>query len=72
MRNKLNLPAKSVVITFDDALKSVSCHAYPILKEYGFNATAFIISSRIKRHPQKWIRNHFTYERSELKGTRRV
>ena len=25
-----------------------------MLKEYGFNATAFIISSRIKGHPQKW------------------
>jgi peptidoglycan/xylan/chitin deacetylase (PgdA/CDA1 family) len=25
-----------------------------VLKQYGFHATAFIISSRIKRHPQKW------------------
>jgi peptidoglycan/xylan/chitin deacetylase (PgdA/CDA1 family) len=29
-------------------------YAYPVLKQYGFHATAFIISSRIKRHPQKW------------------
>lgn len=43
-----------MVITFDDGLKSVSRYAYPVLKEYGFNATAFIISSRIKGHPQKW------------------
>ena len=54
VRNKMNLPAKAVVITFDDGLKSVSRYAYPVLKEYGFNATAFIISSRIKGHPQKW------------------
>ncbi|MDR9889401.1 polysaccharide deacetylase family protein [Pseudenterobacter timonensis] len=54
VRNKMNLPARSVVITFDDGLKSVSRYAWPILKEYGFHATAFIISSRIKRHPQKW------------------
>lgn len=54
LRNKINLPARSVVITFDDGLKSVNRYAYPILKQYGFHATAFIISSRIKRHPQKW------------------
>ncbi|WP_258355748.1 polysaccharide deacetylase family protein, partial [Clostridium perfringens] len=48
------LPARSVVITFDDGLKSVNRYAYPILKQYGFHATAFIISSRIKRNPQKW------------------
>ncbi len=47
VRNKMNLPAKSVVITFDDGLKSVSRYAYPVLKAYGFKATAFIISSRI-------------------------
>ncbi|MDA8477159.1 polysaccharide deacetylase family protein [Citrobacter sp. Awk 4] len=54
VRNKMNLPARAVVITFDDGLKSVSRYAYPVLKQYGFKATAFIISSRIKRHPQKW------------------
>ncbi|MRS15176.1 polysaccharide deacetylase family protein [Enterobacteriaceae bacterium RIT691] len=54
VRNKMNLPARSVVITFDDGLKSVNRYAYPVLKQYGFKATAFIISSRIKRHPQKW------------------
>jgi peptidoglycan/xylan/chitin deacetylase (PgdA/CDA1 family) len=32
----------------------LSRYAYPILREHGFHATAFIISSRIKRHPQKW------------------
>lgn len=54
LRNKLNVPARSVVITFDDGLKSVHRYAWPILKQYGFHATAFVVSSRIKRHPQKW------------------
>ena len=54
VRNKINLPARAVAITFDDGLKSVNRYAYPVLKQYGFHATAFIISSRIKRHPQKW------------------
>ena len=55
VHNRANLPGRAVVITFDDGLKSVSRYAYPILKLYGFKATAFIISSRIKRHPQKWV-----------------
>ncbi|WNN71055.1 polysaccharide deacetylase family protein [Kluyvera cryocrescens] len=54
VHNRANLPARAVVITFDDGLKSVSRYAWPILHQYGMKATAFIISSRIKRHPQKW------------------
>lgn len=42
------------MITFDDGLKSVSRYAYPVLKQYGMKATAFVVTSRIKRHPQKW------------------
>ncbi|MEG8074373.1 polysaccharide deacetylase family protein [Escherichia marmotae] len=54
LHNSINLPARAVVLTFDDGLKSVSRYAYPVLKQYGMKATAFIITSRIKRHPQKW------------------
>lgn len=54
LKNQINLPGKVVVLTFDDGLKSVYRYAYPVLKNYGFRATAFVISSRIKRHPQKW------------------
>jgi len=54
LNNQINLPGKAVVLTFDDGLKSVYRYAYPVLKAYGFRATAFVISSRIKRHPQKW------------------
>ncbi len=54
VKNRINLPARAVVITFDDGLKSVSRYAYPVLKQYGMKATAFVVTSRIKRHPQKW------------------
>lgn len=54
LNNRINLAGKVVVLTFDDGLKSVYRYAYPVLKAYGFRATAFIISSRIKRHPQQW------------------
>ncbi|OKP02780.1 polysaccharide deacetylase family protein [Xenorhabdus eapokensis] len=57
LNSSINLPAKVVGLTFDDGLKSVYRYAYPILKENGQKATLFIISSRIKRHPQKWDPN---------------
>lgn len=51
LRGNENLPARAVALTFDDGLKSVYRYAYPILKKNGQRATAFIVSSRIKRHP---------------------
>lgn len=57
LNGSLNLPARAVAITFDDGLKSVYRYAYPVLKQYGMRATAFVISSRIKRHPQAWNPN---------------
>ncbi|HEY1847304.1 MAG TPA: polysaccharide deacetylase family protein [Buttiauxella sp.] len=73
VRNRMNLPARSVVITFDDGLKSVYRYAYPILKEYGFKATSFIISSRIKRHPQPWNPKALQFMSiSELQATQDV
>ncbi|GKX58520.1 polysaccharide deacetylase family protein [Leminorella grimontii] len=54
LNNSVNLPAKAVVLTFDDGLKSVYRYAYPILKKYDQHAVAFIISSRVKHNPQAW------------------
>ncbi|MBO0588555.1 polysaccharide deacetylase family protein [Sporosarcina sp. E16_8] len=47
---KGTLPKKSVLITFDDGYKSTIDMAYPILKNHGFQATSFLITSRIDRH----------------------
>lgn len=40
---KKNFPPKTVLITFDDGYYSNIQYAYPILKEYNFPATTFII-----------------------------
>ncbi|MGG3186881.1 cell wall-binding repeat-containing protein [Priestia megaterium] len=48
--DKINLPAKTVAITFDDGLLSVRDNAYPILKQYEMKATEYIITSR-NNHP---------------------
>lgn len=41
------IPNKSVLITFDDGLKSNYVYAYPILKKYKMHAAAFVITSRL-------------------------
>lgn len=45
-KNKL-VPNKSVVITFDDGYLDNYTNAYPILKQFGFKATIFDITSTV-------------------------
>lgn len=45
---ELILPKKTVAITFDDGYLSNVAYAYPILKQYNFKASNFIISHKLK------------------------
>lgn len=47
MRNKQPLPSKTAVITFDDGFKNFYLKAYPILQEFGFSATVFLVPGYI-------------------------
>ncbi len=49
MVNNKPIPEKSVVLTFDDGYKDNYENAYPILKEFGFNAAVFIIVNCIDK-----------------------
>lgn len=40
-----HIPAKTVVLTFDDGYESVYTAAWPIMKKYGFTGTIFVCSS---------------------------
>jgi peptidoglycan/xylan/chitin deacetylase (PgdA/CDA1 family) len=42
-------PARSVVITFDDAYANVHDHGLPILKRFGFGATIYVIAGYVGR-----------------------
>ncbi len=56
-----NLTDKTVLITFDDGLLSLQKYAYPLLSENGFQATSFLITSRIKQQAQPWDDQAFQY-----------
>lgn len=47
VENREPVPEKSVVLTFDDGYEDNYQNAYPILREYGFKATIFMITAEI-------------------------
>lgn len=46
-------PARSVLITFDDGYLDNYVHAWPLLREYGFNAAIFLVTSWIGDGPAR-------------------
>jgi peptidoglycan/xylan/chitin deacetylase (PgdA/CDA1 family) len=44
---RLELPAKSIVLTFDDGEESAYKYVYPVLEKYGLRATLFVVTSRV-------------------------
>jgi peptidoglycan/xylan/chitin deacetylase (PgdA/CDA1 family)/GT2 family glycosyltransferase len=41
------LPARPVLITFDDGFRDLVAHALPVLQEHGFGAVIFVVSDEI-------------------------
>lgn len=60
-----DLPSKPVVLTFDDGFKNFYSHAFPVLSEYGFTATVFLVTDFCGRH-NDWGGNPRELPRSEL------
>ncbi|AOY75890.1 polysaccharide deacetylase family protein [Clostridium formicaceticum] len=48
LAGEMEVPKRSVVITFDDGYSSNYHYAYPILKKYNFDASIFLITHSIK------------------------
>ncbi|HEY9677476.1 MAG TPA: polysaccharide deacetylase family protein [Drouetiella sp.] len=52
--SRKTLPAKTLVLTFDDGYKAFHSEAWPLLKKYGFTATVFLISDYCGKD-NRWI-----------------
>ena len=60
-QGKIDLPYKSVLITFDDGFLSNYQYAFPLLKKYNMNATVFLIGNYMPEENEQWNGNLKTY-----------
>ncbi len=65
------LSAKTVAITFDDGYENVYTEAFPVLQQYGFTATVFLIADYCGKY-NDWPSNMPSIERSPLLSWREV
>lgn len=73
LNRRVNIPARTVVLTIDDGNISSRIYAYPKLKELGFKADQFIITSRTPSQPATF--NHKTLNflsKQEMEATKDV
>ncbi|MBL1216112.1 MAG: hypothetical protein D8M59_01305 [Planctomycetes bacterium] len=62
-----NLPPRSCVLTFDDAMQSIRDIADPILRDHGFTATTFVVTGQAGEKPH-WFRLPDPYRDEPLLG----
>jgi peptidoglycan/xylan/chitin deacetylase (PgdA/CDA1 family) len=48
-----DLPAKPIMLTFDDGYRGIATIAAPIMKQVGYVGTAYVITDRIARDPTR-------------------
>jgi len=65
-KGELDLPYKSVLLTFDDGFLSNYEYAFPLLKKYGIKATVFLIGNYTKESNEEWNGNLRTYMSKEI------
>lgn len=46
------IPEKSVALTFDDGYEDNYTNVYPVLKQYGFKATIFVVASSVDKNSE--------------------
>ncbi|NLU51771.1 MAG: polysaccharide deacetylase family protein [Clostridiaceae bacterium] len=56
--NDKPIPEKSVLLTFDDAYKSVLLNVYPILKKYNFHAVCFVVLGWLLDEAQEYTKEY--------------
>jgi peptidoglycan/xylan/chitin deacetylase (PgdA/CDA1 family) len=65
LHDRLPLPPKRVCLTFDDGYQNVYSEAFPLLQEYGFTATVFLVARYCGRD-NDWPGNLEYLDRTQL------
>jgi len=65
LHKKLPLPPKHVCLTFDDGYQNVYSDAFPVLQEYGFTATVFLVARYCGQY-NDWPGNLTSVKRAPL------
>lgn len=65
LKDGRSLPEKPIVLTFDDGFRNFYTHAFPVLNEYGFCATVFLVTDFCGKY-NDWGGNPSDFPRSEL------
>lgn len=55
LTERASLPLGSVVLTFDDGFQDTFDYAYPVLKQFGYTATFFLVT-RLMSKTNEWMR----------------
>lgn len=50
LENKLNLPKKPIILTFDDGYESIYKEVYPIMESYGMCGVIFVLGDKTMKH----------------------
>jgi len=61
LTGELEIPKKSIVLTFDDGYKDNFLEAYPLLKEHGFLSVNFLITAEITKRVHRFTPKHVQY-----------
>lgn len=64
-KGETRLPGKPIVLTFDDGFRNFYTKAFPVLSEYNFKATVFLVTAFCGEH-NDWPGNPLDFPRSEL------
>ena len=65
------LPAKPIVLTFDDGFRNFYREAFPTLDDHGFRATVFLVTDFCGRF-NDWSGNPASFPRSEILNWREI
>ncbi|ENH96218.1 polysaccharide deacetylase [Gracilibacillus halophilus YIM-C55.5] len=61
IKGEIDVPKKSIVLTFDDGFKDNAKEVYPILKERGLKGVSFVITGAISKFDAKYQPGEYQY-----------